>query len=322
MSDKYRLLAQKIAQPLDIKIKMSLARIREWHTHWRGAVYVAFSGGMDSTVLLHLVRSIYPDIGGVFVDALSYPEIRQHVRATENVTILRPEMAFHQVAERYGWPVVSKRISQYVGEVQRAQGETATKRLRLTGIRTDGGYSPLGKIPDKWQYLCGAPFKIHDHCCTIMKKQPMREIESRKRAFVGIRVEESSQRCQMYYEHGCNAFDLKRPRSWPLAFWTDEDIWEYVRRFDVPYSSIYDMGYRRTGCFACPFGAHLEPEPNRFQRMRVTHPKLWRYCENIGLPDILDYIGVSYEPRQIPLFEVASSGQVLIDQFAEWTGQI
>ena len=49
------------ALPLDLKIKKSLLRIREWYNHWHGKVYVSFSGGKDSTVLLHLVRSIYPE---------------------------------------------------------------------------------------------------------------------------------------------------------------------------------------------------------------------------------------------------------------------
>ena len=47
---------------------------------------------------------------------------------------------------------------------------------------------------------------------------------------------------------------------------------------DVPYSTIYDMGYRRTGCIFCMFGCHLEPYPNRFQRLSQTHPKLYEYC--------------------------------------------
>lgn len=44
---------------------------------------------------------------------------------------------------------------------------------------------------------------------------------------------------------------------------------------------------KRTGCVFCGFGCHLEKEPNRFQRLQVTHPALYNYCmkpwENGGL---------------------------------------
>ena len=42
----------------------------------------------------------------------------------------------------------------------------------------------------------------------------------------------------------------------PLAIWKEEDIWNYIRTYNIPYSKIYDMGYDRTGCMFCMFGVH------------------------------------------------------------------
>ena len=55
------------AMPLDIKVAMTKTRIREWAKEYgTDGVYVSFSGGKDSTVLLHIARQMYPNIKAVF----------------------------------------------------------------------------------------------------------------------------------------------------------------------------------------------------------------------------------------------------------------
>lgn len=56
------------AWPLDRKIQVSQTRIMEWYQHYNGQVYISFSGGKDSLVLLDLARRIYPDIKAVYID--------------------------------------------------------------------------------------------------------------------------------------------------------------------------------------------------------------------------------------------------------------
>ena len=79
------------ALPLDAKVLKTKQRIREWYRTFDGKVYVSFSGGKDSTVLLHIVRELYPEVEAVFVDTgLEYPEIREFVKSVDNVTWVRP----------------------------------------------------------------------------------------------------------------------------------------------------------------------------------------------------------------------------------------
>jgi hypothetical protein len=55
------------------------------------------------------------------------------------------------------------------------------------------------------------------------------------------------------------------------------------------------MGYERTGCVYCLFGIHLESCPNRIQRLKETHPKLYNYClDKLGIKEILEYMNVPY----------------------------
>ena len=101
--------------PLEVKILKSQQRIREWYEHWNGMVYVSFSGGKDSTVLLHLVREMYPDVPAVFINTgLEYPENVYFARTIDNLVQVRPKYNFKQIIEKYGYPVVSKEQSRYI----------------------------------------------------------------------------------------------------------------------------------------------------------------------------------------------------------------
>lgn len=126
-----------------------------------------------------------------------------------------------------------------------------------------------------------------------------------------------------------------------MSFWTEQDILHYIKRFNVPYASVYGeikkksksavvgqlnmvdclgeyseedeletTGEKRTGCIFCLFGCHLEPTPNRIQRLKQTHLNQYNYCvnggeyvdgkwqpskEGLGLKKVMEYIGVPYE---------------------------
>ena len=123
-------LAQMQSLPLNIKIQMTKRRIREWYEFWDGQVYVSFSGGKDSTVLLHMVRELYPDVEAVFVNTgLEFPEIQKFIKTFDNVTILRPEMRFDEVIKKYGYPIISKEVSDCVYQGRLALKNNCKKYL-------------------------------------------------------------------------------------------------------------------------------------------------------------------------------------------------
>ena len=294
-------LQQMQSLPLSAKVVMTQQRIREWYEHWDGMVYVSFSGGKDSTVLLHLVRDMYPDVPAVFSDTgLEFPEIREFVKTIPNVTWLKPDMTFRKVLEKYGYPVIGKEQSKWIDEARRGNAEGQSRRLY--GIRK-GDKKSTFRISEQWHYLMNAPFKISDECCNEMKKKPMKRYahETGRVPIIGTMAEESKLRTQHWLQEGCNAYDAKRPTSKPMSFWTEADVWQYIRENNIPYSKIYDMGYGRTGCIFCMFGAHFDGQPTRFQRLQRTHPKLWRYCMKdweaggLGMRQVLEYMGIPFE---------------------------
>ena len=144
------------ALPLERKIQISQTRIIEWYNHYHGNVVVSFSGGKDSTVLLHLVRSIFPDVKAVFSNTgLEYPEIQKHVISIENVDIVRPTMRFDEVISTYGYPLIGKEVAEAIfyarrirsqsGNVERESRTAPRKRSELEGSRKQTGVETTSK---------------------------------------------------------------------------------------------------------------------------------------------------------------------------------
>lgn len=290
--------------PLDIKIAKSKLRIEEWINQFgKENVYVSFSGGKDSTVLLHLVRQIAPDIPAVFVDTgLEYPEIKTFVNKQDNITILRPDKSFKQVIDEYGYPVTTKEQASYLYEIR-----TSTEVMRIR--RLQGNKNGRFKLSKKWRYLIDAPFKVSHKCCYVMKKKPIARYErkTKKVPFLGNMASESLLRQQAYLKYGCNAFKNKRPVSTPIAFWTEQDVLTYIKLYNLEIASVYgdiatakDGSLRttkldRTGCVYCGFGIDREPLPNRYQKLEKTHPQLHSYCmNNLGFKEVCEYMKIQY----------------------------
>lgn len=140
---------------------------------------------------------------------------------------------------------------------------------------------------------------------------------------------ESEQRQSSWLKYGCNSFNSKRPMSKPMSFWTEQDVLLYIKEINLPICSVYGdivvdyermgrcenqmslydygiseagrpllktTGANRTGCMFCGFGCHLEKSPNRFERMKETHPKQYEYIMKpmtdggLGYKNIIDWI--------------------------------
>lgn len=288
---KMWMLRQRQGLPLDVKVSMSKSRIRSFYDHVSDGVYVAFSGGKDSTVLLHLVRQVYPKTPAVFIDTgLEYPEIREFVRQTDNVIWLKPKMSFYQVIKKYGYPVVSKEQAHFIYQYRNTRSAKLKHRV---WFGKEGRY----KISNKWKFLVDAPFKISEQCCYVLKKNPVKKYEkqTKQKPYLGIMAADSNVRERLYLRNGCNILVEGKERSQPISFWVEKDIWDYIKKHKVPYCKIYDRGVPRTGCIFCLFGIHYDPD--RFETLKALHPKLYNYCmDKLDIKTVLDYINNPQPP--------------------------
>lgn len=319
------------ALPLDIKILKTKLRIREWVSHHGGwdEVYVSFSGGKDSTVLADIAAQVCAERGKeltlMFVDTgLEYPEIKEFVPhfaewlrnkydIKVRVDTVKPKMSFFQVVKEYGFPLVSKETAKniYYGRRAKRLGNEKMYNTYINGHRlnkkTGKSYIHM-PLPKCWMPLFESDIPVSNKCCQIMKKDPAKhyEKETGRHPFTGEMADDSRERETQYLQTSCNAFDAKRPISKPLGFWREKDVLLYLRKYKIPIASVYGdiklqggklhtTGFNRTGCWACAFGIHLQDEPNKFQQMKTSHPKLWNALKKVGLFDILDFLEVKYE---------------------------
>lgn len=291
------------ALPLDEKIAIAQKAIREFVEHFGvDGIYISFSGGKDSTVLIHLCRQLYPDLVGLYSDTgLEFPEIRDFVQTLDNITIVTPKMHHREMLKKCGYPVVSKEQAEWIYRIRSGTSSGAIQKA-FYGLNLDGTPTRF-KLSEQWKYLLNAPFNIGSGCCKEMKLKPIAEYVKKtgRVPIMGTTASESALRAQKFMQYGFYNLEGKKAQCTPMSIWTDDDVWEYIRRFNLPYCKIYDMGYDRTGCVFCMFGAHLDKEPNRFQKLQRTHPDLWRYCMKpyddggLGLREVLEFMGIPYE---------------------------
>lgn len=98
---------------------------------------VSFSGGKDSTVLLHIARQIYPNIPAVFSNTgLEYPEIQRFVKSFNNVDIVVPSMRFDDVITTYGYPLIGKEVAEAIYYARRIR-PSERERERAAQRSTD-----------------------------------------------------------------------------------------------------------------------------------------------------------------------------------------
>lgn len=332
-------LVQMQSLPLEVKIQMTKRRIQEWYDYWDGQVYISFSGGKDSTVLKHIVDSMYK-IPSLYVDTgLEYPELKKFINDIKNgkydcfnsdVEIVRPGKRFDEVIKEYGYPVISKEIAHKLHD-QRSAHEHG--RPSYVDRQFEDTYvSKNGKVNfsiTKWKSLSDLsqpqrPFLVSHKCCDVMKKKPAKDYTRKtgRKPIVGTMAEESLLRKQRWIVDGCNAFKKERPSSQPLSFWTEQDVLRYIKKYNVPYASVYGdivetdkqigmfekhpklitTGCERTGCMFCMFGCHLNND-QRFVRMKKTHPKQYIYCMKpiseggLGIKDVIDWLNENCDTK-------------------------
>jgi 3'-phosphoadenosine 5'-phosphosulfate sulfotransferase (PAPS reductase)/FAD synthetase len=194
------------------------------------------------------------------------------------------KMTFAYCLEQYGAPLLGKSASKL--DAHRINIECFLK------------FSDTASEKDelKEYYDTLRECKYSQHCCTLLKKKPSEKIQAELDCDViikGLMAAESHTRMVNVATRG-HIFASSRPHIKdgafyhvsPIAMWTDDDIWDYIHKYAVEYSSLYDITYtdkdgeekhiKRNGCMFC--GTDIQFKDNHLSVLRQTHPKAYRVC--------------------------------------------
>lgn len=174
--------------------------------------------------------------------------------------------------------------------------------------------------------------KISQHCCKLLKKEPSEREQAAHDVdviFKGLMADESRSRMVSF----CTRGELFEGRHrdhlpagdpfWhcnPLGIWTDDDIWEYIRRFNVPYSTLYERTWKdrkgnirkvkRNGCFGCATGIAFAD--NQMAVLRQIEPRIWDRLMRGGMAQQLQNLRIARANGQLSIMDLYDA-ESLID---------
>lgn len=315
---------QKQSLPYEAKITLAKVRAREFYEKLHGEVFCSV-GGLDSITLLFFLRKyVSKNIPGVSVSTLEDKSIQKVHGQLDNMVILTPTKSKVKVIREHGYPVISKSIAEKIELIQNPSEKNETVRHAiLTGETGEQGgykYSRFMKLPDKWQRLFverEAPFRVSGKCCYYMKEKPCDRYsrDTGQAVYMGLMADEGGRRAIALVRHGCNYYGKTVTRSCPFAIFSKHDLLRLAVDLKVPVPAIYGeiiklpdgtlttTKAKRTGCTMCGFGVHMEKRPHRFDFLRESNYKEWRFwMYDMGWGKVLSYIGVKWEEYQVPMF--------------------
>lgn len=237
-------------QKLDLDGKIALAnQVIKTLLEATDRVAVAFSGGRDSLVALHLTLQVYPIIPVMFVNtSIEFPETLSYVRQLAeawrlNLFEVKPQVNFWRLTEEQGIPVAGRGNTTFMRDLSQRAG-----------------------------------VKLSNSCCRRMKETPARQFYREHRiegVVTGLRVSESLMRKMNFADYGALRYSTTYGTlvSWPLYAWTDRDISDYIALHGLPVNPLYEMGYNRVGCWACL--QDMFYKDSRLFTLQKQHPNLY-----------------------------------------------
>jgi len=209
------------------------------------------------------------------------PEMWENFRSRKLIWGKGTLISFWFIAEQYGFPILGKDATKL--DAPRININVFLKYSPEQSKGNDRYYEMLRKFPD---------MKISHSCCNFIKERPSQKLQKKlgcDTLFRGLLASESRRRTFTFLDYGFlyNTAD-NYLYSNPLSIWNDNDVWDYIHKFDVPYAPLYDLTddggnklFERNGCYVC--GTGLAYERNNIEILRKHYPQKWTALMKFGM---------------------------------------
>lgn len=108
------------------------------------------------------------------------------------------------------------------------------------------------------------PTRMVRYCCDVLKERTGEEGDT---VFLGVRWAESAKRSKLSMVGFWKGKIVVRP----IIDWTDEEIWEYIHKYNLPYCKLYDQGFKRIGCIGCPLSSNQSKELEAYPKFKQAY---------------------------------------------------
>lgn len=275
----------QLSEQLQEKIDRSIERIKAFEPP--EGYYMAFSGGKDSVVIKALC-----DMAGVKYDAhygvttVDPPELVRFIRDQHpDVLFDKPQLSMRQLIIKYMVPPTRqwRYCCKYLKEVG------GRGRVVMTGTRWDESNER----------------KNNHGLVTILRRKTASNIADKvgadyqltKRGGIIMNMDNDMSRRTVE-----QCYRTSKTLVNPIVDWADNDVWEFIRSYNIPYCSLYDEGWTRLGCIGCPIGMskqrkrELDRWPgmkrmyiNAFNEMLEARRAIGKHCEWQTGEDVLEW---------------------------------
>lgn len=225
LSDAWKKLHKYKDQDLKKKVLYSQEIISKGLKHSKNPT-VSWSGGKDSTIILHLILKFEPDIPVLFVDTgCLFPETEQYVdelTALWKINLIRLKSEkhdFNSITQKYGFPIFSKNISS---NVERA--------IRTGNIRRQLSAFERFLVEHKAKISAKCSQHLLENPCKLREKELDCDLK-----FIGLRALESRARVRLWADYGeiypvKDYYGKSKPiiKCNPLALWSEKNVWDYI----------------------------------------------------------------------------------------------
>lgn len=158
-----------------------------------------------------------------------------------------------------------------------------------------------------WELLpiLGPPSTRHRWCCPTIKYPQLNEYAKKyniKYYITGLRRNESLIRME-YKKIGKNPMTPYVIQVNPIIDWTENEVWEYIKKYNLPIHPNYKLGLTRSGCVICPYKS-----PKELRKLKEIEPEIWEkfeeflitYADTIGIPNKEEFLNGGWRSWRPP----------------------